>query len=310
MGTIMGIRRGGGSGCTLTVTGVANDTATLTKGSKTYTKTFDSSGKAVFKGLSSGTWTAGMSNGTESTSRNVNIVADYAVTLAYFSATITVTYPANSTCTCSDGITTLTDTNTGATEKTVIFTVPNTGTWTVNCTDGDKTKSATVSITTDGQAENVTLTYELYLYDAGNEYTSTTGGWSLAESNGDLSGESLDKNTNNMMFSSSYVHGSHFANGFLCPVNAIDLTSYNLMRIHLTSPAIDPAVSLRFGCSPSRINDAYSKMTAFTQIQTASGDVVVDCDIANVSKSMYIGVAAEGTSNGASSCTVTKVLLL
>lgn len=83
MGTIMGIRRGGGSGCTLTVTGVAGDTATLTKGSKTYTKTFDSSGKAVFKGLSGGTWTAGMSNGTESTSRNVNIVADYAVQLTY-----------------------------------------------------------------------------------------------------------------------------------------------------------------------------------------------------------------------------------
>lgn len=308
MGTIMGIRRGGGSGCTLTVTGVANDTATLTKGSKTYTKTFDSSGKAVFKGLSGGTWTAGMSNGTESTSRNVNIVADYAVTLAYFSATIAVTWPAGSTCTCANGSTVLTAPDTSG---SYTFTVPSTGTWTVSCTDGDKTKSASVSITTEGQAENVTLTYTLYLYDAGNEYTSTTGGWSLAESNGNTSGETLDKNTNNMMFSSSYVHGIHFANGFLCPVNAIDLTSYNLMRIHLTSPAINPAVSLRFGCSPSRINDAYSKMTAFTQIQTASGDVVVDCDIANVSKSMYIGVAAaEGTSNGTSSCTVTKVLLL
>lgn len=178
MGTIMGIRRGGGSGCTLTVTGVANDTATLTKGSKTYTKTFDGSGKAVFKGLSGGTWTAGMSNGTESTSRNVNIVADYAVTLAYFSATITVTYPANSTCTCSDGTTTFTDSNTGETEKTVIFTVPNTGNWVISCTDGTESTSETVSITVDGQTVNITLSYNLKLFDNGNQCTNTTGGWS------------------------------------------------------------------------------------------------------------------------------------
>ena len=157
----------------------------------------------------------------------------------------------------------------------------------------------------------MTLAYELYLYDVGNECTRITGGWSLAPSNGGTSGETLKKNTNNMMFSSSYVRGTHFANGFLCPTNAIDLTPYNLIRIHLTSSAIDSAVPFRFGCSPSRINDAYSKMTSFTQIQTARDGVVVDCDIANISKSMYIGVAAfEGAENSSSSCTVEKVLLL
>ena len=83
MGTIMGIRRGGGSGCTLTVTGVAGDTATLTKGSKTYTKAFDSSGKAVFKGLSGGTWTAGMSNGTETATKTVTITVDYETSISY-----------------------------------------------------------------------------------------------------------------------------------------------------------------------------------------------------------------------------------
>lgn len=45
-----------------------------------------------------------------------------------------------------------------------LFAVPETGTWTVSCTDGDKTKSASVSITTEGQAASVTLTYELYLF--------------------------------------------------------------------------------------------------------------------------------------------------
>lgn len=223
-------------------------------------------------------------------------------------AVISVTYPAGSVCTCAKGTKTYKAKNTSG---LALFAVPEVGDWTITCSDGISTATKTVSITSEGQIETVVLTYGLYLYDAGNEYTSITGGWSLAKSNGDTSGETFENNTNNMMFSSSYVHGSHFANGFLCPANAIDLTPYNTMRIHLTSPAINPAVPFRFGCSPSRINDAYSKMTAFARIQTASGDVVVDCDIANVSKSMYIGVAAaEGASNGASSCTVTKVLLL
>ena len=228
-------------------------------------------------------------------------------TLALF-AVIDVTYPEGSVCTCTKGTKTYKAKNTSG---LALFAVPEAGAWTITCSDGISTATKTVSITSEGQNETVVLTYVLYLYDAGNECTSITGGWSLAESNGKTSGETLKKNTNNMMFSSSYVHGSHFANGFLCPANAIDLTTYNLMRIHLTSPAINPAVPFRFGCSPSRINDAYSKMTAFSQIQTASGGVVVDCDIANVSNRMYIGVAAtDGDSNGASSCTVTQVLLL
>ena len=221
---------------------------------------------------------------------------------------ISVLYPEGGTCTCTNGSRTYTAKDTSG---RALFAVPEAGAWTITCSDGISTATKTVSITYAGQIETVVLAYSLYLYDAGNEYTSITGGWSLAKSNGDASGETLKKNTNNMQFASSYVEGSHFANGFLCPANAIDLTAYNLMRIHLTSPTIKPAVPFRFGCSPSRINDAYSRMTALTQIQTASGDVVVDCDIANVSKSMYIGVAAsEGASNGASSCTVTKVLLL
>lgn len=228
-------------------------------------------------------------------------------TLALF-AVISVTYPAGSVCTCIKGTKSYTAKDTSG---RALFAVPEAGAWTITCSDGISTATKTVNITYAGQIETVVLTYGLYLYDAGNEYTSITGGWSLAKSNGNTSGETLKKNTNNMQFASSYVLGTHFANGFLCPAKAIDLTEYNLMQIHLTSPAINPAVPFRFGCSPSRINDAYSMMTAFTQIQTASGDVVVDCDIANVSKSMYIGVAAiEGSRNGASSCIVTKVLLL
>ena len=38
---------GGGSGATLVVTGVAGDTCTITKGTKTHTKTFGTDKKAI-----------------------------------------------------------------------------------------------------------------------------------------------------------------------------------------------------------------------------------------------------------------------
>lgn len=99
---------GGGTGGTLVVTGVAGDTITATKGGKTYSRTFNSTGKAVFRGLATGIWALTMTNGTQTVTRNVTITADYSLTIAYFSATIAVTWPAGSTCTCENRNTVLT----------------------------------------------------------------------------------------------------------------------------------------------------------------------------------------------------------
>lgn len=159
---------GGGTGGTLVVTGVAGDIITATKDGKTYSRTFNSAGKAVFRGLATGIWALTMTNGSQTVTRNVTITADYSLTIAYFSATITVTYPAGSTCTCTNGSTVLTAQGTSG---SYTFTVPNAGTWTVSCTDGTQTASETISITTEGQAASVTLTYELYLLQNGAQKT-------------------------------------------------------------------------------------------------------------------------------------------
>ena len=163
---------GGGSGGTLTVTGVAGHTVTATKDGKTYTRTFNSRGVVVFKGLSTGTWTLTMTGDGQTATLTVDVTADYAVTITYFSATIAVTYPEGSTCTCTDGTTMLTAVGTTG---SYTFTVPNTGDWTVSCTDGSSTASKAVSITADGQSENVILTYELILLDG----TSGRDNWKL-----------------------------------------------------------------------------------------------------------------------------------
>ena len=173
---------GGGSGGTLTVTGIAGHTVTATKGGKTYTRTFNSSGTAVFKGLSTGTWTITMSGNGQTATRTVTITADYSITIAYFSATIKVTYPAKSKCVIknSSGTQVASNTNTGTAAKTWTATVNAKGTYTVTttATDGSgKTKSTTVSITADGQVKTVTLVYETVLWEAGaDQNTSITGG--------------------------------------------------------------------------------------------------------------------------------------
>lgn len=168
---------GNGSGGTLTVTGVAGSTVTASKDGKTRTRTLDSTGKAIFKGLASGTWTLTMTNGTQTATRTVTVSADYAVTIAYFSATVNITYPAGSTCTATNGATTLTAPDTTGTWACI---VPNAGTWTVSCTDGSKTKTDTVTITTDGEIKSLTLNYAIWLLKDGDQCTAATGGWQAA----------------------------------------------------------------------------------------------------------------------------------
>lgn len=117
---------GGGTGGTLTVTAPAGVTVTVTKDGKSYTKTADTSGVAVFKGLKTGAWTVTITDGAQTATRSVVVTADYACTIAFFTATINVTYPAGSTCTATDGVTTLTAPDTSGAWDCV---VPNAGVW-------------------------------------------------------------------------------------------------------------------------------------------------------------------------------------
>lgn len=167
MGTCFLYGNGGGSSGssgTLTVTAPAGCTVTVSKDGKSKTKTSGADGVAVFKGLSSGEWTVTIANDTQTAQKTITITADYAVSIAFFAATINITYPEGSTCTATDGTTTLTAPDTTGSWACI---VPNAGTWTVSCTDGAKTKSITVHISTDGEAKSVTLGYTEYLVKSG-----------------------------------------------------------------------------------------------------------------------------------------------
>lgn len=173
------------NGCTLTVNAPAGVTVTITKGSKTKTKTADSSGYATFKGLEQGEWTVTISSGSQTAKKTVYIVTEYDAAITFFSAAINVSYPAGSILTCTDGSTTLTA---GDTAGGWYFTIPNAGNWTVTATSGSNSASQTVSITADGQAEQVVLSYTTYLYNKGWVGVATSLTAVSADQTGNING--------------------------------------------------------------------------------------------------------------------------
>lgn len=226
------VNTGGGSGGTLTVTAPANVTVTVSKDGKTKTKNSGTSGVVVFKGLASGTWTLAITDGSQTSSKPVVVTADYSTVIAFFTATINITYPAGSTCTCSDGTTTLSAPDTSGTWACI---VPNAGTWTAAATDGVENTSETVSITTDGQIVAIELSYLLWLYKSGNTYNAVTGGWSVAEhgSTGGSFDSVLTLNDDSMLLSTEVWGGSvGYANAFTN--NSIDLTGVNTLKFKIT----------------------------------------------------------------------------
>lgn len=168
---------GGGTGGTLTVTAPANVTVTVSKDGKTKTKNSGTSGVVVFKGLASGKWNVTIVNSDgKPTTITADVQTEYTVTIAFFSATINITYPAGSTCTCSDGTTTLSAPDTSGTWACI---VPNAGTWTVTSTSGTETDSKAVTITTDGQSTSVELSYALFLFKPNAPSDIIAGEWEM-----------------------------------------------------------------------------------------------------------------------------------
>nr|DAZ45378.1 MAG TPA: hypothetical protein [Caudoviricetes sp.] len=226
------VNTGGGSGCILTITAVANETVTISKNGKSKSKTTDSKGVAVFRGLDTGKWTITIIRGGVPITRVVTVTADYHVAIPLFAATINITYPAGSTCTCSDGTTTLSAPDTSGTWACI---VPNAGTWTAAATDGVENTSESVSITTDGQIVSIELSYLLWLYKSGNTHNAVTGGWSVSKhpSTGGSFDGVLTLNDDSMLLSTEVWGGSvGYANVFTN--NSIDLTGVNTLKFKIT----------------------------------------------------------------------------
>lgn len=102
---------------------------------------------------------------------------EYNATYYYFTATINVTYPQGSTLTCTLGDTVYTaDTDTGA----YVFNVHEKGTWTIKATNGTDTDTKQVTITTDGQTENIELAF-VRIYGIQRDVTNSSPAWTRTD---------------------------------------------------------------------------------------------------------------------------------
>lgn len=296
---------GAGSGGTLVVTAPAGVTCTVSKDGKTKSKTVDQYGYATFKGLDTGTWTVTISNGSDTATATVEIVADYAKTMTFFSATIAVTYPEGSTCTCSDGETTLTAPDTSG---SCTFTVPNAGTWTVSCTDGNDTDSVAVEITANGESKSVELVYGA-LYYKGNEYTSKTGGWKYAVN---ADGSTIKKNADNIAFDLSGVNAKQTI-CTLYPEKKIDLTGADTLAVNedfLASITASVSVNLAVWENVPTSYDAAQKTVAAAK--STSNNVNATVDVSSLSGSYYVGISwsFQGSSSYKCSGSITEIMMI
>lgn len=150
---------GGASGTSLSlvVTVKAGASVTATKGSRTVTGTASSSGSCTLKLPEAGTWTVKATlDGQSSDTKTVSVVDSYAVSLAFYSATINVTAPSGAIVTLKKGdVTVESKTSTG----TVAFTVTETGTYTVEATQNGQSTSGTVNVVSSTTSYSLTLSF-------------------------------------------------------------------------------------------------------------------------------------------------------
>ncbi len=281
------VRRGGGggSGGTLVVTSSGAGTVTVSNSTlgKSYSKTVAADGSVTFKGLKTGEWTVTLSNGTQTTTTSVTINADYSTSIAYFSATISITYPAKSTCvvTNSGDQTVASDTNTGSSTKTWTATVNATGTYTVTATATDgsgKTKSTTVSITADGQSSSVTLSYELYIFKSGVGMTSGYSAKFAPYISGGSTSNSI--NATAITWASNAAHGGNMV---ISP--AVDLSSYNTLHVELDYTQHYDGGRVTFGVGNSAQGNSFNASTEDTY-NTSRHTITVD--ISEITSVLYI----------------------
>lgn len=287
---LYGFGASGGEGGTLKVNAPPLVAVTITnKAGKTKTKTANADGMAIFKGLASGKWNVTIVNSDgKPTTITADVQTEYTVTIAFFSATIDITYPAGSTCTCSDGTTTLSAPDTSGTWACI---VPNAGTWTVTSTSGTETDSKAVTITTDGQSTSVELSYALFLFKPNAPSSIIAGEWEMpANSTVTAEAELTVKSVNNFNGNRTWSARTK---------GQIDLTEYSTLQ----------ATCKASGGSHTKL-EVYSGSSTVASAAISTDLTTVTVDISALSGLHSIGFSGAHSAYATITYTATEIKLL
>lgn len=190
-------------------------------------------------------------------------------------AVIDITYPAGATCTCSSGSKVLTAPDTTGQWLAV---VPNAGDWVVTITQaGQDSKTETVSVV-EGHAYIVELTFQLWLYNSGNECVDITGGWGAVRLK-------VTRNEDSITIVPTEQYAGNA--GLLYTNNLIDLT--NIKNLHINAfnnSDVDSYLPLQV--APTQ--ESLSGVIAYVNVpkrQTAT----VSVDVTDITGEYYVRIS-------------------
>ncbi len=188
-------------------------------------------------------------------------------------AVIGVTYPAGSTCTCTNGVRTLTARDTSG---KAMFVIPSAGTWTVKAVKGSQSTSKAVKITTEGQVATVELAHDYVIFsnETGlNSAFSDGGGGATVNVATTSSGEKV------LIFPHG---GGENRMAYIKP--AVDLTNYKTLKISGAAGA-----NRWFGVWNQVPNSNHSGVVAQVTMGLSDTPVLYTIDVSNLSGSYYLG---------------------
>lgn len=274
------VNTGGGTGATLTVTAPAGCTVTVSKDGKTKTKTAGADGTAVFNGLSTGTWTVTITDGEQTAQKTVTVTADYATSITLFTATINVTYPAGSTCTVTDGVTTLAAPDTSGTWACV---VPNAGTWKISVAGYAPEKS--VSITHSGQIVNVVY---YTLYSLGDTNTGIDAiGWIYEAGQIPLAPTVAHNNDGLTITLGGYSDGGYNGVAYFPKIN---LTGFRTISVDISTNNVNTSFGDAYIIGVwSKVGSGYYPSTAAAKKNITNGTKTITLDVTSLNGDYYIG---------------------
>ena len=212
-----------------------------------------------------------------------------------FYATISVTWPAGSTCAISCGDTRLVAPDTSG---SYTFVVSNAGTWAVSCTDGTNIASGSVSIAASGESKSVTLQYFIstisVTYPSGSTCTAKCGGTTLTAP--DTSGSA----TFTVRFAGDWVITS--TGGGLSASQTVSITasgqskSVTLQYFTSTIAVTWPSGSTCTAKCGSTTLTAPNTSGSYTFTVHAAGSWVISCSGGGNSATATVSITATGQS--------------
>lgn len=208
-----------------------------------------------------------------------------------FSATISITYPAGSTCTVSNYKKTWTAPNTTGSWT---FKANEVGYYTVKAIDGSKSKEEEVLITTKGQVVTVVLEYGFYLFKSGDGINSSISltfpvvGKTLTNSDLPYTSGSLS------VTKAGIVYAEHSQGENIFTAAAKDVSDFNTLYIDLLCKSrYETASSVTFGVGTDgmKYGDDGNFLAEKSGIYNTTR-ATYSLDISNINQAVYIKFAA------------------